>query len=55
MVSQTSVACYLVDNSQANREAKRSEATDCTSFSSCVDALEWLDHQGTDKEGERHE
>lgn len=54
MVSQTSVACYLVDNSQANREAA-SEATDCTSFSSCVDALEWLDHQGTDKEGEHHE
>ena len=54
MVSQTSVACYLVDNSQANREAA-SEATDCTSFSSCVDALEWLDYQSTYKEGEHCE
>lgn len=54
MVSQTYITCYLVDNSQANREAT-SEATDCTSFSSCVDAIEWLDHEGTDEEGEHHE
>ena len=54
MVSQTSVACYLVDNSQANRETHQKQLI-VHPFLRVSTPLNGSILGGTDKEGERHE
>lgn len=43
--------CFFVDNCQANRDAV-SSVVDCTSFSSCSHALEWLELVALYQDGE---
>lgn len=43
--------CFFVDNCKANRDAV-SSVVECTSFSSCSHALEWLEQEALNQDGE---